>query len=324
MSNGKTSAVGMMLAACLALPASSTWAGFAVTTTPTAVVVNGTPLDRYDIVAINTGGDTGTQVKGLEYYYSGTRAFFEVEDETDATGEGGPDHIPDTANLISSTLTRVRVANSLASNVYVGASPDFGPTQWNPYMVGLKQFHGAIANTGQTQATGAGYQIARIFTLRGGYGAFSGNLGGDMGSKVPFGLYYGPSASPGPIPVLGSNLEEPIVAVFGSDAAAGAPFSVTIDVNVPDPNGTYTLATTPIPGINDVSVTSSGIGSTARQYTITGTVDYSRLYNPTIVPFGFGGSAFAPMDAFTVFAMPEPASLSLLGLLLATGRRRGA
>lgn len=317
---------GRLLASLLAASAlgvsSSAWAGFNVSATRVSVNVNGTPLDRYDIVAVNTGGDTGTQIKGLEYDWVGSRVFFQLDDLTDATGVGESDNIPDTVRFNSNSLTRIRVNTAPSFNTFVGEQPYRGPTQWNPYMAGLRSFRGAVANTGQTQATGTGFQIARIFTLVGGGGVFSGNLGGDLGSKVPYSMYGGPMYhGPQVNYSLSTNLSEPVVANFGSDPSQGAPFFVHISVGLANPFVATTLTTTPIPGIRDVVVDSVVNGST-QDFFINGRVDYSRLYNPTIVPFHLGGSGFAA-DAFTVFAMPEPASfISALGLLAAVGRRR--
>lgn len=318
MQNGIRALVLAVVGGC----ASATWAGFTLTATKFSVVVNGTPLDRYDINVVNTGGDTGTQVKGMEYFFTGSRVFFQVADETDATGEGDPDHIPDTVNFNSNSLSRIRLNNVGSSNVFVGTSPDKGPAQWNPYMVGRKQFSGAVANTGNTQATGAGYQIARFFTLQGGGGSFSGNLGGDIGSKVPFSMYAGPIA--GGSPAAGpesNNLDEPVVAIFGSDVAAGAPFSLTLNYTLANPANPYSLSTTPIPGIRDVLVSSTITGNN-QEILITGKVDYSRLYNPTIVPFTLSGGFGFPTDSFVVFAMPEPGSALLLGAIGCAVRRR--
>lgn len=311
--------------AAVSLMAAVAQAGFTVTATLTSVTVNGTPLDRWDINAVNTGSDTGTQVKGLEYFYSGSRVFFQVNDFTDASGEGDPDHIPDTVNFNSNSLSRIRLNNTTANNVFVGVSPAIGPAQWNPYMVGRKQFLGAVANTGQTQASGSGYQIARFFTLQGGGGAFSGNLGGDIGAKVPFSVYAGPFSGGAPAAGPESNtLDEPVVATFGSDVSAGAPFTLTLSYTLANPANPYALSTTPIAGIRDVLVSSTVTGNN-QEILITGKVDYSRLYNPTIVPFGLSGGFGDPVDSFVVFAVPEPTmlgGLAMLGCALRRGKRR--
>ena len=88
--------ISLAVAALSAGIAQSASAGFTVTAT--RVVIPG--FDRYDVRAFNDTIDTGTQVKGLEYFYNGSPAAFEVQD----TGDEKPDSydgIPDTVYLLS-------------------------------------------------------------------------------------------------------------------------------------------------------------------------------------------------------------------------------
>ncbi len=304
---------------------SAALAGFTVTTQLGAyVTVNGTPMVRWDVTAVNTGGDTGTQVKGLEWNYTGARAYFQVTDETDPAGND-PDHIPDTVNLLSNQLTRVRVNTSPTGNTFVGVSPATGPIAFNPYMCGVKHFSGAVANTGNTQATGAGFQIMRIFLLPGQYGFLGGNIGGDAGAKVPFsGVYPGgiPGGPAGSNPTIDSISAEPAVAYFGSDFSAGAPFSVTVHASDTNPTNVLSLTAANIAGVYDVSIAGGGAGP--QDFVITGKIAASRIYTPMIIPITLQNqSGGAVVDSICVYALPEPATFAALALCATVlGRRR--
>ena len=294
---------------------SSSFAGFTVTATKVAVA----GFDRYDVVAVNDGVGTGTQVKGLEYFYNGAPAAFEVTDTTDTVG-GDPDGINDTVNLLSTTRTRLRVSTTGANNVFVGVSPSNGFAQPNPYDGGASQFSGAIANTGTTQASGAGFQIARIFLPTGGSGVLSGNLGGDLGLKVPFLAVLGGVQNVAPVIVPPSQT---VNVVFGAIVSSGAPFSANVTVTDANATDVLSLALGALPAGVTASV-SGATGVSPRSFTISGVVDYSNNGTDVVIPLlasdGQGGTG---TGTITLHVTPEPASLGLVGLSsLLMGRRR--
>ncbi len=309
----------IVLAVATATCASSSFAGFTVTST-LFNTANG--LDQWRVVAVNTGGNTGTQVKGLEYNYSGSPVAFEVTDTTDATGAGDPDGIPDLTNLLSATRTRVRMSATASNNTFVGVTPDAGPVQPNAYANGAAAFSGAIANTGTTQASGAGFEIARIYVPTGTSGVFSGNIGGDVGTKSPFLVNIGGftdyaiqirSITPNPVPV-----------VFGPIVSNGASFSTTVVVDgVPDGANTFLTFGQSISGVHDLSVT--GGGSQSRTFVVSGIVDYA--LNGLDVPISFVAHCpgiFIPEanGTFTLHVTPEPAALGLIFVAPVLRRRR--
>lgn len=296
--------------------ASSSFAGFTVTA---AAPVTASGFDRYDITAVNTGGDTGTQIKGLEYFYAGAPAAFQVDDTTDPVG-GDPDGIADTVNLLSTSRTRIRVSTTGANNVFVGVQPDNSAVQPNPYAAGAAAFQGAIANTGTTQASGAGFQIARIFIPTGTSGVFSGNLGGDIGSKVPFSVNLVSGVVVNTAPVI-TPANQTVNVVFGAIVSSGAPFSATVSIT--DAETAFTTAVGTLPaGVSGVTITPAG----GNNFTIAGTVDYSVNLTDVVVPFSAtdaGSPALTSNGSITLHVTPEPASLSLIGLSsMLMGRRR--
>lgn len=298
--------------------ASKAWAGFTVTATSGGTFTfDGVPMDRYDITVVNTGGDTGTQVKGLEYFYSGSRVYFEVNDTVDEGG-GDPDGIPDTVNLLSTSRTRVRVSANAANNVFVGVTPTNGFAQFSPYMPGVKQFSGAIANTGVTQATGAGFQIARLFLIHGGVASFSGNIGGDIGAKVPFSTFTTP-----PTLRVESVTPETAITSVGSEPGSRGAFEVMVRVVDDFPDGVLGLTVNSVPGVFDLTVSDNG-GVSTRDYVITGSVDATRRGLATIIPITANdGSGNRYYDSICVFALvPEPASLAVFSVLAIPRSRR--
>jgi hypothetical protein len=163
---------------------SSAIAGFTATATKTDAGI----YEIWSIVAINTGGDTGTQIKGLEYNYSGSGVFFQVDD----LDENG---IADTVAFIPPTTatdkSRLRVNTVASNNTFVGSLPTNDSIEPNPYGVagGITSFSGAIANTGTTHATGTGFQIARLVTQTSGYFTTShsaATLAARWGRRFPF------------------------------------------------------------------------------------------------------------------------------------------
>ncbi len=266
-------------AAALAAGASSAFAGFTVTATH---VGSANGLDQYRYFAVNTGGDTGTQIKGLEYRYTGSPAAFEVSDTTDPFG-GDPDGIPDTANLLSATRTRIRVSTTASNNTFVGVTPDAGPVQPNAYASGVTAFSGAIANTGTTQASGVGFEIARIYVPVGTTGVFSGNIGGDLGTKVPFSVILGCRCSPTAPPVI-SPPSQIVSVVFGQFVANGAPFSASVTVTDTDAVDILSLSVGALPAsVSNVTITGA-TGTSPRTFILSGTVSYAANGTDVVIP----------------------------------------
>ncbi len=177
----------------MALVASSGSSSFALFNLTATLAAASPGLEQWRIQAINTGGETGTQVRGLVFNYAGSRAAFEVNDWTNPLG-GLPDGIGDTANLLSSTRTRVRLSTVAPNNQFFDFTPDPGPVQPNAYDAGVAAFSGTITNTGTTQASGAGFEIARFYIPTGGSFVFSGFIGGEIGQKQAFSVQVGPIA----------------------------------------------------------------------------------------------------------------------------------
>ncbi len=297
---------------------SSSFAGFTVTATAAAPASG---LVRWSIVAINDGVGTGTQVKGLEYLYNGAPAAFEVTDTTDPLG-GDPDGIPDLANLLSASRTRIRVNLTASANTFVGVVPDAGPVQPNLYAGGAATFRGAIANTGTTQASGAGFEIARIYLPTGQSGVFSGNLGGDQGAKVPFAVTLGGVVNVAPVLVPPTQT---VPVVFGAIVSNGAPFTANVTVTDADTSDILSLALGALPSsVSGVTVTGA-TGTSPRTFTVSGTVSYSANNSLVTIPIiGSDGAGGHTTNGSIILAVtPEPASLGLVGLsTLLLGRRR--
>lgn len=300
------------------LVTSSSFAGFTVTATLGATVDG---LDRWDVVAVNTGGDTGVQIKGLEYFYAGSPAAFQVDDVTDSGG-GDPNGVADTVNLLSTSRTRIRVSATAANNVFVGVSPSNEFAEPNPYAAGAAAFQGAIANTGTTNASGAGFQVARIFIPAGGSGVFSGNIGGDIGSKVGYSVTLG--GGPGGNDPVIVNDGASTTATFGQIVTNGAPFSIVIQGTDADAGDILSLAVGALPaGVSNVTVSPATSGSPAN-FTVSGTVDYSLNGTTVNVPITLTSTqGTADTGSFNIVVVPEPTSLAALGLSgLLLGRRR--
>jgi len=232
-----------------------------------------------------------------------------------------PNGVPDTVNLVSASRTRIRVSTNAANNVFVGVDPTNGFAEPNPYLAGRTAFQGAIANTGTTNASGAGFQIARIFIPTGGTGVLSGNIGGDIGSKVGFSVQLG-GPTGGVAPVINSITPNPVNVVFGQIVSNGAPFSTT--VNATDADGDLAgLAVSANPNVTGVTITPGAGGN----FTVSGTVNYAA--NNTDIVLGVTATDAAGHTSassnLTLHVTPEPASLSLIGLstLLRSSHRPG-
>lgn len=306
-----------LLLACGALfsLASASFAGFYVTYSR---VVSG-EFDRYDIVAVNTGGSTGTQIKSLEYVYSGSPAFFQVDDTTDPSG-GDPDGIGDTVNLLSTSRTRIRVNTRALDNVFAGVSPTNGVAQPNPYELGVTSFSGTITNTGTTQATGAGFQIARLFLPRNANSAsFSGNIRGDMGEKVPFVAGQGP---PPNIPPVISPVP-PVNIVFGQIVSGGTAFSASATVTDVNPADVLSLALGSLPSTVSGVTLIGTTGTSPRTFAVSGIVSYAANGTDVVIPLvASDGTGQTASGSITLHVTPEPGWMSLFAVLMANARKR--
>lgn len=303
--------------------ASSAFAGFTVTKT-LASVAGG--FERYDIVAVNSSGDTGTQIKSLEfsyYSYASAAAAFQVDDVTDPKG-GDPDGIPDTVNLLSQSRTRVRVSTTIANNQFSNVNPTSGYSQPNPYAAGAQRFSGTVVNAGTTQATGVGFQIARIYFPIGGIGVFGGKLQGETGPAVPFSIVLSNYFDLFLAPII-SNNNASTTADFGLGGGNVAPFSIQIEVT--DPDSMYfgfQLGALPA-GLSDVTFTADRSPYRAT-YTISGYADTSLRGTTVSVPFLVEDSSpFGPAQThgtFFVHVTPEPFAMAAPATLCLTPRRR--
>lgn len=295
---------------------SASFAGFFVTATLNSSA-NG--FDRYDIVAVNTGINTGTQIKRLEYTYQGSPVAFEVQD----VDENG---VNDLVHLLSTSRTRIRVSSTPPANVYESMSPDGYGVEPNPYANPLSAFSGAIANTGTTQATGTGFQIARLFLPTGGSGVFSGNLGGEVGPKVPF--YVDVTRdSPDYGLFVTSITPNPVDVVFGSSAGPRVPFSATVRVDGAPPYREVSFALTQTPdGIHNISIATTAEIRT-HTFVVSGMVDYSLNSQTVDLPFRADCPGIFQPTAFGTIRLnitPEPSSLVALSLVGAMfTRKRG-
>lgn len=278
---------------------------------------------RWDIVATNTGGATGTQIKAMEFTlrsWSSTGPAFEVNDFTDETGFGEPDGIPDTVNLLSNTRTRIRVSSSGANNIYLGFTPKIEPAQPNPSIGSVTALHGAVANLGTTQATGAGFQIARIYmpapVSRSPFNGFDfyGFIGGDKGPKVPFNIHSAASIAIDPIGDAHSD--------FLPTSGATVPFSLDVSVNaVFGAFGDLSLSAFNIPaGVTIDSI--SGGGQLSSTFTIKGHADRTLIGTTRVVELqaqssqGGYGTGY-----FMLVTTPEP-TLAAAAASLFMGRSR--
>ncbi len=314
--------------ACLAFSAaaSSSFAGFTVTANR-GVTTGG--FVRWDIVATNSGGATGTQVKALEFQFdswSDVGPAFEVWDTTDPAG-GDPDGIADTVNLLSSTRTRIRVNSTASNNLFVGVSPEAGPVQPNPYAASPRSFSGAVANLGTTQATGAGFQIARIYmpaparTRSPTFGFnFRGRIGGDKGPAVPFDILDS-AGSVVIYPAADVNLD------FGPGSGASQHFSESVRVEMGYPfsiSDSFSLTAGALPdGVSIDSITGGGVFETGATFTLQGEVSRRLIGQALFIPIRAHRGNYGYQDGyFFIVVTPEPASLATLFALCGARRHR--
>lgn len=284
-------------------------AGFTISVTKVDVVVNGTQFDRYDIFASNDGAGTGADVKGMIYQYTGDKAYFGVLD-TDGN------LVPDTVNLPSSTLSRVRVVASAGANTYVNVSPTNEHAEPNPYLAGVKEFSGGVAKSGGPVPI-APVQIARLFLLDGTVGTFSGAIGGDIGALVPFTttpITFAPDR-----PVI--TPPEVQYLHFGSDYADQISFTATVQVSDPDGADVLSLTADPVLGVHDVRVIGGGVGP--QSFTLTGTIDASHVGTVVYLPVrAHDGTGNITADSICLVILPEPSLPCLIVAATAVGLPR--
>lgn len=306
MKFGQIASVAVLLAG-----ASLSRADFTVTATqgPSA-----DGMDRYDIVAVNNGNGTGTLLKAMEYFYAGTKAFFEVLDTPD---NGSPtDGVPDTVNTFSTTRSRIRVGTTPNGAVVFG-SPTLGFTQPNPYLNGISYFEGAMAATTTTPASGAGFEVARLYVASGGHGTLRGKLGGNTGLALPFSVSFGPTFN---------NPHSPTISPIGLVAGQVLPngdvaFSANAQVSDLDASDELSLTLALLGGVNDVHITGGGSGT--QQFNLSGTILKSNFVPgfeiKLVADDGQGGTG---NGSFRV-VVPEPTCMfGLLGGLSLIRRSR--
>lgn len=270
-------------------------------------------MDRYDVVAVNNGNGSGSLLKAMEYFYAGTKAFFEVLDTPDDNGVS--DGVPDTVNMHSSIRTRVRVSPSALDGVLV-AAPTTGFMQPNPYRNGISYFEGAIATTANVAASGSGFEIARIYVANGGGGRFYGKVGGDLGQSQAFSVNFGPSLGNAHLPTMST-----VGDVEGQIVPGGVSFSFGVTVSDEDASDELSVTLGALGGLNNVQVVGGGAGT--QMFQVSGFIVNSnvqpRFQMRLVADDGRGGTT--AQNVFVV--VPEPAScLVLCAGLLATGRRR--
>lgn len=307
----------IIAAAIGSLVASSAFAGFTVTNTRTSVDAT---LDRIDIYALNTGGDTGTGLLAVEMTSASTAG--EAVWRSTSAGNWNPLNSADTANR-----SQVRVdPEDVSSSSLVSKTPSANQplaAAYGPSTVALGNFGVVIAGLSGAippQSPVTGNLFASLFVSKNFSSTISGNVGGSAGSKVGFSFVTvgtGGEVPVAPVVVPGSTAN----VVFGQIVTNGAPFSVV--VNTTDANAADVLSLTvgSVAGISNVVVT--GGGTSPEAFTITGTVDYSLNGTTVVVPVTVSDGALTGSGSFSLVVTPEPTSLSLIGLSgLLMGRRR--
>lgn len=303
----------IIAAAIGSLVASSAFAGFVVSHTTTSVDAT---LDRIDIFARNTGGDTGTGLLAVEMSSDATAG--EAVWRSTSAGNWSPTN---PADIASRSFVRVDFED-VSSTSLVSKTPAANQplaAAYGPLTVALGDFGVVIAGlAGAIPAeTGNGALFASLFVSKNFASTISGNVGGSAGAKVPFSFDVGSVVVNGR-PVI-TPASQTVNVVFGQIVTNGAPFSATVSIT--DPEGdAITAALGALPAsVTGATITPAG-GS---NYTIAGTVDYSANGTDVVVPFTASDAGGPSSGSVTLHVTPEPASLSLIGLSgLLMGRRR--
>ena len=299
--------------------ATSSIAGFVTSYTVTSV---STTLDRIDIYARNDGGGTGTVLLAasismnadagkLSYWRSNLTGAPNIQNGADA-----PDRSFVRIDSDDGSTT------SIVSRTPAGNWPIIGPAGPSFNNVAIEDFGATITALagGKPASTGAGALFASLYVDKNYGGVATGNLGGEVGLKVPYTLSI-TTAAPNVVPVIAPVPDTNVV--FGSIVSNGAPFSVTVNATDADSADILALAVGSVPGITGVTVV--GGSTSPASFTVTGTVNYSLNGTTVVVPVSVsdGAGGHTVNGAFRLVVTPEPASLSLIGLGgLLLGRRR--
>lgn len=304
----------IIAAAIGSLVASSAFAGFTVTHTTTSVDAT---LDRIDIYALNTGGDTGTGLLAVEMTSAATAG--EAVWRSTSAGNWNPLNSADTPNR-----SQVRVdPEDVSSSSLVSKTPSANQplaAAYGPSTVALGNFGVVIAGLSGAippQSPTTGNLFASLFVSKNYAATISGNVGGSAGSKVGFSFNVGPIGGQPPVVASGASAN----VVFGQIVTNGAPFSVVVNVTDSD-SPSVSLSVPAFAGLSNVQVTPGSSASPAA-FTITGTVNYSLNGQTIDVPVVASDGTLTGNGTFRLVITPEPTSLSLIGLSgLLMGRRR--
>lgn len=305
-------AAGLVAAVCAGFSLPSK-AGFVVTGSLTSIDAT---LNRLDLFARNTGGDTGTELMAVEIFAdvsSGVSLWR-------ATNAGGWD-VTNAGEAPNRSFIRIDASDPSNTSI-ANRDPSFPPAdpQYGPNTIALADFSVAAASssvpTAATEPPGA--LFAQLFVTKNFSAIFSGFLGGSAGPKAPWGfsLHGDPTG-----PVI-ENSGVSVDVVFGSTVSEGAPFSVTIHASDADGGDLLHLAAGALPpGISNLQISPATSGSPA-SFTVTGVVDYSLNGLTVVVPItvtdSFGLNA---TGNFLLVVTPEPASVGAVGACLLFVRR---
>lgn len=301
----------MLVAAISGSVVSSSFGGFVMSATTTSV--DGT-LDRIDLYARNTGGDTGTGLLAVElssFSVSGAAVW-----RSNSAGNWSPTNPADIANRSWVRIDEFDVSSTSLVSKAPSANQPLNPA-YGPLTVSLGTFSIVVAGlSGAVPAeTGNGAHFASLYVSKNFAASFSGYVGGSSGAKVPFG-------SPGPVPVPPVIAPVPDVnVVFGQIVTDGATFSVNVTATDGNQGDTLSLAVGPVPGVSDVVVTPAS-ALTPAVFTVTGRVDYSLNGTTVVVPLSVSDGLFTATSSFRLIVTPEPGMLSLLVASGCVRRRR--
>lgn len=305
----------LLAAAIGGLVVSSSFAGFTISHTVTSVDAT---YDQVDIFALNTGGDTGTGLLAVEIAVAadaGDVAYFR------STSAGAP-NLTNTSETANRSF--IRIDNEDASTTSLVSRTPAGNWPLVPAIgastVGIEDFSVTVAGLAGAKPanTGAGALFATLFVSKGYGAAVTGNVGGEVGSKIPFSFNIG-----GPVntaPEIASVVDAAVN--FGSLVSTPLPFSATVNATDAQAADVLSLVAGTLPaGVTIGSIT--GGGTSPEQFVISGTVAYPGSNTTLVVPFTVSDGSLSTSGSFNIVVTPEPTALGALalgGMIL--GRRR--